>query len=260
MNKQLIATPISHLFENELNAKDIIAVSDCLEVRQRSLESSWPNQKLFHIDIDLSHPWDHKIKDYLSNAFSLKTSLEVVTFQSTRCCEGEKLINGMFQSEGRVFSKNDMITFAKENTIWLRENLNSNILIGLENNNYYPTEAYKSITDGEFLSTLVHDNDLFLLLDIAHAMVTAHNKSIEFKSYLSTLPLDKMLQVHICQPELPNGEIGYDAHNEPNVEMENLVLDLIKKFPKIKYLTIEYYKDKDILIKSIDSLKNRLFS
>ena len=45
-----IATPISHQFENEFFAKEIIAVSDCLEVRERSLESEWPNQHLFHIE------------------------------------------------------------------------------------------------------------------------------------------------------------------------------------------------------------------
>ena len=33
-----IATPISHQFENVNSAKQIIAVSDCLEVRERSLE------------------------------------------------------------------------------------------------------------------------------------------------------------------------------------------------------------------------------
>ena len=53
-----IATPISHQFENEYYGKEISDVSDCLEVRERSLDSECENQFLFHIDIDLTHKWD----------------------------------------------------------------------------------------------------------------------------------------------------------------------------------------------------------
>jgi len=69
------------------------------------------------------------------------------------------------------------------------------------------------------------------------------------------LPLDKLIQVHICQPELVAGEIGRDKHNEPNDEMFSEVVRLINKYSTIKYLTIEYYKDKDILIASIQKLR-----
>ena len=36
------------------------------------------------------------------------------------------------------------------------------------------------------------------------------------------------------------------------------VLNLTKKYKKIKYLTIEYYKDKNVLIESILKLRNML--
>ena len=41
-----IATPISHQFENKNYGKEISAVSDCLEVRERSIDSVWENQFL----------------------------------------------------------------------------------------------------------------------------------------------------------------------------------------------------------------------
>jgi hypothetical protein len=254
------ATPISHLFENDLWGKEISSVSDCLEVRQRSLNSNWPNQRLFHIDIDLSHPWNNQTKEYLQNAFELKKDLEVVTFQSTKNCEGEKLENNIFQVDGRIFSKIEMLTFAKENTVWLRSILNDKIKIGLENNNYYPTEAYDIVTDGDFLTEMICENNLFLLLDIAHALVTAHNKNINYMDYLSTFPMEELLQIHICKPELPKVGTAFDAHNLPDSDMENMVLGLIKEYPQIKYLTVEYYKDKDLLIDSIESLKRILIN
>ena len=77
-----------------------------------------------------------------------------------------------------------------------------------------------------------------------------------YDQYISTLPLDKLIQLHICQPELPEGGIAFDTHNEPNDKMYLEVMRLIKKHPTIKYLTIEYYKDKDILIGSIMKLRH----
>ena len=60
-----IATPISHQFENKEYGKEIAAVSDCLEVRERSMDSAWPKQFLTHIDFDITHEWDIEIKNYL---------------------------------------------------------------------------------------------------------------------------------------------------------------------------------------------------
>ena len=66
MNKEiLIATPISHLFDSLADADDIMNVSDCLEVRQRSLSSNAPKQYLFHVDIDVTHYWSSKTKNIL---------------------------------------------------------------------------------------------------------------------------------------------------------------------------------------------------
>ena len=251
-----IATPISHQFENNNYGKEISDVSDCLEVRERSLNSKWENQYLFHIDIDLTLEWDDKIRDYLRTAFIKKPQLKLITLQSTRCCEGENIINGMFQQAGKVFNSDEMLNNSIKNTQWLRNMIGDEIAIGLENNNYYPTPAYDIVTDGNFITQVINKNNLFLLLDIAHAMVASHNKKIGYAQYISTLPLDKLIQLHICQPKLPEGGIAIDTHNEPNDEMFLEVMRLIKKYPTIKYLTIEYYKDKNILIGSIMKLRH----
>ena len=46
-----IATPISHLFEDKIQAKIIIKNSDCLECRDRSIDSKEENQELFHCEL-----------------------------------------------------------------------------------------------------------------------------------------------------------------------------------------------------------------
>ena len=254
----LIATPISHLFENEQYGEEISNVSDCLEVRQRSLDSELPKQWLFHIDIDITLKWDDETRDYLQQAFIKKPELKLATFQATRCCQDEKIGNGMFQLSGQVYSEHELLEHAKDNTRWLRKVLSNDVKLGLENNNYYPSPAYDIVTDGNFITKLVTQNNLYLLLDIAHAMVTAHNRQITYQDYIASLPLDNLIQLHICQPLLIAGKMAHDAHDEPNTEMMNEVIRLIKEFSQIKYLTVEFYKDKDILVRSLNSLKIRL--
>ena len=171
----IIATPISHLFENKTFGAEIAQVSDCLEVRQRSLDSQLPKQWLFHIDIDITLKWDNETREYLQHAFNKKPELKLATFQATRCCQNELIGNGMFQMSGEIYSDLEMIKHAEQNTEWLRKVLNAEVKIGLENNNYYPSPAYDIVTNGDFISKVVRQNGLYLLLDIAHAMVTAHN-------------------------------------------------------------------------------------
>ena len=73
-------------------------------------------------------------------------------------------------------------------------------------------------------------------------MVTAHNKNISYEEYIESLPLDNLIQLHICQPELPTEGIARDTHNEPNDDMFKEVIRLLNTYQSIKYLTIEYYK------------------
>ena len=260
INIPQIATPISHLFENKTFGNAIAEVSDCLEVRERSLNSNWENQHLFHIDIDLTHKWDDNLKKYLINAFRKKHDLKLITLQAYRCCHGEKIIDDMFQLDGKIYSRKGMLNNSIENTKWLRDIDGNETSIGLENNNYYPTPAYDIVTGGDFITKVLMKNNLFLLLDIAHAMVTAHNKKISYGQYIATLPLDKLIQLHICQPELPKGGIAHDTHNEPNDDMFKEVIRLLNKYQSINYLTIEFYRDKDILIGSIKKLRNLIYS
>ena len=161
-----IATPVSHLFKNLSTAKEIIAVSNCLEVRESSLKSDWPKEYLFHVDIDINHEWDEKRRNYLNTAFDKKPDLQLVSFQATTCCSSPKLVDSMYEIGGNVFSRDEMMNSSRKNIDWLRKTLNTDIKIAIENNNYYPTEAYGVVTDGEFLSELVFENNIYLLFDI----------------------------------------------------------------------------------------------
>ncbi|MCH7576057.1 MAG: DUF692 family protein [Candidatus Marinimicrobia bacterium] len=253
-----LATPISHLFEDQENARAIAGVSDCLEVRERSLASTLPMQHLFHIDVDIVHEWGPERERYLKSAIESKPELKVVSLQATTCCDAPLLDDKMYELGGRVYTRDEMLRYAGENIRWLRTFVPEGTLIAVENNNYYPTAAYDIVTDGDFLTELIGQNDIYLLFDIAHAMVTAQNRGIAYSAYVDSLPIDRTVQIHICQPNLPDEGIAYDTHDSPNEQMTQDVKAIIDQSGKVRYLTIEYYKDKDILVESINNLRAQL--
>ena len=59
-----LATPISHLFEDEYNAKIIMDNSDCLECRDRTIDSIVKNQELFHCELQPIHDWTKEKFNY----------------------------------------------------------------------------------------------------------------------------------------------------------------------------------------------------
>jgi len=252
MNK--IVTPVSHLFFNKKNALKIAKFSDYLEIRERTINLDFKNEKFFHCDDDLTLPWSKNFKIKLEKIIKKKKSLRYVSFQATRCCLNAKIVNKVFVLSGKKFSRNEMINEAAKNVSWLRKKFKNKFQIGLENNNYYPTKAYDIIADADFISHIVKKNKLFFLFDLAHAQVTASNKKINYHSYLEKLPMDKMIQMHICRPRI-NKKMSRDTHYLPNIKMFKEVRSISKKYKNLKFFTIEYYKDTKKLIENIKTLK-----
>lgn len=253
-----IVTPISHLFFNKKNAHKISNYSDFLEIRERTLSLTFQKEKFFHCDEDLTLPWTSNFKSQLVKIIKNKKSLRYISFQATRCCANAKIVNKVFILSGKKYSKKEMLIEARKNTKWLRNKFKNKFKIGLENNNYYPTKAYNIVADGDFISQVVKENNLFFLFDLAHAQVTASNKNIDFNSYIKSLPMKSMLQMHICRPLLNKKKISRDTHYLPNKKMFNDVKMLADKYKNLKFFTIEYYKDTKKLIKNIQDLKKIL--
>ena len=252
-----IVTPVSHLFFDKRNAEFISKNSDLLEIRERTINLNFKNEKFFHCDEDLTLPWSKNFKLQFEKIVKKKKNLKYITFQATRCCLNAKIVNKVYILSGRKFTKQEMLKEAKKNTKWLKNKFRNKFKIGLENNNYYPTKAYDIIADADFISQVVRDNNLFFLLDIAHAKVTASNKKINYENYLKNLPLDLMLQIHICRPKI-NKKLSFDTHYLPSKKMFKEIKLISKKYKNLKFLTIEYYKDAKKLVNNIRDLKKIL--
>lgn len=253
-----IATPISDLFYKEPNASLIIDHSDCLETRDRSVDSNLPNQELFHCELQPIHQFTLKEIKYLEMIKRKKPELKLISFHLASCYKNPVIRDGKFYPKGKKISKDQLIINANNNIKLIKKIFKNGISIAVENNNHYSTEAYDFVTSPHFIRKVVNDNNINFLYDIAHAKISSHNMSISNHDYEKNLPMNKLIQVHIAKPAHNNiGEI-YDKHDLPTKFEINETINLIRRFPSVKYLTVEYYKNCIGLVNVLKQLKMKL--
>ncbi len=245
-----LATPISHLFLQTQNARKIIMLSDCLECRDWCIEEQHPKEELIHFDSNIIHNWPEAMKSRIRSSILSKPMLHLVTFHMATCYEAPAEIEGMFHPGGIRYCRKELLENARINILWLRSFLSEKITIAVENNNYYPTPAYDYITDGDFITEVVEENDIKFLLDIAHARITAHNREIDYNKYLAALPLKDTIQIHISSHRINSARLAYDAHELPGDGIFREVRSLVRAYP-VKYLTVEYYKDSKKVVRAL---------
>jgi uncharacterized protein (UPF0276 family) len=249
-----LATPISRLFLKQHSAQNIMMISDSLECREWCIDAQYPKQELIHFDINIIHYWDKELRRYIYSSILSKLMVELVTFHVSASCDAPVLLKGMYQPGGKQYSREELLDNAKTNILWLRTFLNEKTLIGVENNNYYPTQAYRYITDCDFLTQIVEENNIKFLLDIAHAKITAYNRKMDYERYRAALPLKDTIQIHISKHKINSENIAYDAHELPDESIYREVCGLVEAFP-VKYLTLEYYNDIEKVLQELGRYK-----
>ncbi len=117
-------------------------------------------------------------------------------------------------------------------------------LLAVENYNFYPTGLYEHICRPDFIAESLEAWDLGLVLDLAHAAVSAVNMKVDYKDYLLALPLERVVEVHLSRPYFHPG-MAVDAHMAPDDDdftLLEFVLGHIRR-PDPILIAIEYYGD-----------------
>lgn len=134
--------------------------------------------------------------------------------------------------------------------------------LAVENYNYYPTGLYELVTEPEFIARFLAEFSLGLVLDLAHAAVTAHNRGLDFWDYLESLPLEKTVEIHLSRPWLPPLKRlwAVDAHAVPGRQQWLWLQRLLQsgRLPEDTPVFVEYYRDFGKLKKAQESLSLRL--
>jgi len=255
-NNLKIATPISHLFENDNFSSQIINLSDCLECRDHSLDKGFKKQELFHCDLQVIHKLSTDDFNYLREIKSNKKDLKLISFHLASCYEDPLIKKGVFFPQGIKLSIQEMKNNASVNIKNIKNIFGDQIHISVENNNRYNTEAYVYITDPNFIRSIVNDNDINFLFDISHAKITAINTGDDFDEYLSKLPMNRVNQIHVSKEAFKlTGEV-FDAHELPSEKETKEIIKFIKKHKTLKYITVEYYKDPSKLVDYLTKIKS----
>ena len=249
-----IVTPLSYLIHNKSAYNRILSSTNFFELRDFELDNNFLNKKLvkfYHSEFQINHPLDNNKLNIIEKKLSKYRNINFISFHLASNFALPKLNKNNIFLKGYIqSSKNQMLINAKINIKKIKKRF-PGIKILIENNNFYDTGAYKFVTDANFISKIVLENNINFLFDLSHAIITSFNKKITLKQYISDLPMKKMIQFHISRPILKKN-VYYDAHFLPI--LNNFLKQFLYDY-KPKYITIEYYKNLNKLIKINKEIK-----
>ncbi|MDR2406426.1 MAG: DUF692 family protein [Deltaproteobacteria bacterium] len=250
-----IGLPVSHLFDrSNPTVHELIGMAEVLEVKNPSPPTFLPQDmpKIFHWGYGIV---EDDFKEHLPPVMEYLQSSNARLFScdlgpSARRHEG-------ILPTSPILGKKAIYERSKINMLLLREGYDGPV--GLENYNFYPTGLYNQVCDPVFIAEFLEKFDAGLILDLAHAAISAVNMGFDPFYYFERLPLEKVVEIHVSRPLLPTepGKLGVDTHEYPE-EREwswlSFVLERTMKANLKPIVLIEYYKDLTILKSSMERM------
>jgi uncharacterized protein (UPF0276 family) len=123
----------------------------------------------------------------------------------------------------------------------------------VENLDYNPSRVYEHICEPGFISAVVEATGVGLLLDLAHAQVSAAALGMPIHAYLEALPLDRVVQLHLSGPRWREGRL-VDVH-EPLTEGDYDLLRAVLARTAPRAVTLEYHRDAQALADQLERLR-----
>jgi len=124
-----------------------------------------------------------------------------------------------------------------------------NIPLTIENMDFSTTYDYETTiletVKPEFLTSLINETELLLLLDTSHALVSAYQLGIDIYDYLECLPLERVKEIHITGSFLTKDNGYKDIHDIMN-ETDYEIARFLATHPRIvsscnlEIVTLEY--------------------
>lgn len=112
----------------------------------------------------------------------------------------------------------------------------------LENMPAWPLPDRDPVVMPDFVGRVLAQTGCGLLVDLAHARVTAAGMGCDAQSYLEALPLDRVVEIHVSGPRYEAGRL-MDAH-EPLQEQDYDLLVWLLQRARPRAVTLEYWRDR----------------
>lgn len=112
--------------------------------------------------------------------------------------------------------------------------------IALENPSTYLEFIQSSMPEAEFIARMAEESGCNLLLDVNNVYVTCYNHRLDVKTYLDTLPLDRVIQIHLSG-HTNKGTHIIDTHDAQVIdEVWNLYKYVVQKAGRVPNTMIEW--------------------
>lgn len=111
----------------------------------------------------------------------------------------------------------------------------------LENNEPIPFRGGLLEVQPQYISEMLAKTGCEVLLDLAHARVSAAAMQVNIEDYLACFPLERVRQIHVSGPRLRNGRL-FDAH-EPLEQADYDLLEFLLERAHPQIVTLEYIRD-----------------
>ena len=115
--------------------------------------------------------------------------------------------------------------------------------IALENIAYRFLLPGSDLTEAEFIKAVIEAADVHLLLDLENVHANSVNHGYDPLEYLATLPLDRVVEVHLAGGVWSQGEYA-DSHTRPVPEESWALLDWLAPRAPVRAVIIE--RDDDL--------------
>ena len=144
-------------------------------------------------------------------------------------------INSMVES---IPNETEAIEIIKENVERLRKEFGKEIL--LENVPAFKNNTYNFYANPDFITKVINETYCGFLFDIGHARKASEVLNIPFDKYVSKLPMDKIVEIHLagCMKNL-DGDI-VPNHSKMNEEDYEFLENLLRTTSTLRTVTLEY--------------------
>jgi uncharacterized protein (UPF0276 family) len=112
--------------------------------------------------------------------------------------------------------------------------------LALENPSTYLEFKSSSMPEAEFIARMAEESGCNLLLDVNNVYVTCYNHRLDAKAYLDSLPLDRVIQIHLSG-HTNKGTHVIDTHDDHVIdEVWNLYKYVVNKAERTPNTMIEW--------------------
>lgn len=147
----------------------------------------------------------------------------------------------------KVFKNNLNVPLLIENT--------PDTTIERKENDFYPYFTPQRISE------LSINNDVYFLLDIAHAKITAKDQGLDIYNYIKKLPLDRIKEIHLVGSGYNKDGFPIDIHQAMQNEDYEL-LAWVLNYSKPDIVTLEYNgikgENEELIMRNLEEQLNKI--